>query len=96
MAHVEEFSNRPAFKHVDKERVLTFLREKGTHNVLDIGCGVGNTVASLAELGFEAFGVTINPDEIVASEIPERLSRRYWGRSFVHRATLRPENMTCH
>jgi len=73
MGHVEKFSNRPAFKHVDKERVLTFLRDTGTRNVLDVGCGVGNAVASLAESGFDAFGVTIDPDEIAASEVPERL-----------------------
>ena len=69
----EKFSDRPAFKHVDERRVLDVFRKADVKTVLDVGCGVGNTVARLVEWGFDAFGVTINDDEIAASSVAARL-----------------------
>jgi len=69
----EKLSNRRAFKRVDEKRVLRAFADRGVRSVLDVGCGVGNTVARLRELGFDAWGVTINPDEIAASKVADRL-----------------------
>lgn len=74
LAKKEKFSDRPAFKCVNQVRVLGVLRRLGVETVLDVGCGVGNTVARLVELGFDAYGVTVNPDEIEASTVRDRLT----------------------
>jgi SAM-dependent methyltransferase len=71
--HVEKLSNRRAFKRVDQRRVVEALHRSGATSVLDVGCGIGNTVARLLELGFEARGLTVNPDEAAASPVADLL-----------------------
>jgi 2-polyprenyl-3-methyl-5-hydroxy-6-metoxy-1,4-benzoquinol methylase len=60
----ERTSSRRPFKRVDEKRVLAMLRLAGARWVLDIGCGVGNLVRHLESLGFEATGISVNPQEI--------------------------------
>ncbi len=71
--HIEKLSHRRAFKRVNKKHVLDVLRRHEAKTVLDVGCGVGNTLKALVELGFDAYGVTVNPDEIKASTVPDRI-----------------------
>ena len=72
-AHVEKLSRRRAFKRMNEKRIIGGFQDAGARSVLDVGCGVGNTVVRLIECGFDAYGLTINPAEIDASAVPERL-----------------------
>jgi 2-polyprenyl-3-methyl-5-hydroxy-6-metoxy-1,4-benzoquinol methylase len=55
-----------------RRRVLAMLDECARHfgiscldlRVLDWGCGCGTTVAKLVEMGFDAYGVDIDPEPI--------------------------------
>lgn len=73
MPHNEKLSNRRPFKRVEEARVIRMLRENGAKTVADIGCGIGNTVQRLVEHGFDAIGLTVNPDEIATSGVGDRL-----------------------
>lgn len=59
----EKTVSRRPFKRVDRRRVLAALRAAGARTILDVGCGDGGLVRHLESLGFEAHGVTINPEE---------------------------------
>ena len=73
MPHEKKLSPRRAFKRVDEARVVCTLRQAGVKTVADVGCGIGNTVARLVEHGFDAIGLTVNPNEIAASRVAGRL-----------------------
>ena len=60
----EKTSSRSPFKRIDRKAVLTTLQQEGVKRVLDVGCGVGRVVDYLNAMGFEAKGVTINPEEV--------------------------------
>lgn len=63
----EKSSSRPPFKHVDEKSILEAFRQAGVKRILDVGCGRGNLVRYLEELGFDAYGMTINPAEVEAA-----------------------------
>lgn len=65
---VGRVSARRAFKRVNRKKVLGYLRKENVRTVLDVGCGVGNLVEELAREGFDAYGITINQEEIRRSE----------------------------
>lgn len=61
---VEKVSMRRPFKRVNRQKVLHYLRRENAKRVLDVGCGVGNLVEELTREGYDAYGITINPQEI--------------------------------
>lgn len=63
-AKPEKTSSRRPFKDVDEEQIVSFLRKEGAVRILDVGCGRGNLVRHLETLGFDVFGITINPVEV--------------------------------
>ena len=67
-------SDRRAFKHVDQRLVLKMFAKADVRTVLDVGCGIGNTVAHLVDMGLDAYGVTVSEEEIGASKVAGRLS----------------------
>lgn len=59
----DEFSNRPADSSLGGfNEIMAGLI--GTKKVLDIGCGIGNTVAYLNNNGFDAIGITYQKEEV--------------------------------
>lgn len=46
---------------VAREYLEPILRRTGSRTVLDVGCGVGTSVATLVEDGFDAYGVDLAP-----------------------------------
>lgn len=66
----EKLSNRRPFKRINEKRVFAYFRQMGVKKVLDVGCGVGNLVRYLESLGFEAYGVTVNPKEVNLAQHP--------------------------
>jgi len=60
---IEKASNRPPFKYVNEKVVLSTLARHHVYSILDVGCGQGNLVRYLRTKGFDAYGITINPQE---------------------------------
>lgn len=66
----EKTSQLRAFRNVPERWVVELLRREGAHRILDVGCGVGETLRRLESLGFHVHGVTINPEEIRLASHP--------------------------
>jgi SAM-dependent methyltransferase len=46
-------------KRVDDEYIKPFIHQEHFERVLDVGCGVGRTISSLLEEGYEAYGIDL-------------------------------------
>ena len=58
----DEYSNREATTLVGWQELFPMLQ--GYNKILDIGCGIGNVVAHLNSIGFDATGITYQPQEV--------------------------------
>jgi SAM-dependent methyltransferase len=67
----EVTSDLRAFRHVDEDRAVGWLKKNGVGRILDVGCGCGRTLKRLEEHGFEMAGITINPEEVERADHPE-------------------------
>src|SRR5271165_3658121 len=57
----EDYASEQSDYHEAKARsyVLPVLREKPAVTVLDVGCGIGGMVQTIAQAGYQAFGVDL-------------------------------------
>lgn len=67
---LEATSHRSPFKRINEKHVMEALRRDGSKWILDVGCGSGNLVRYLESKNFEAFGITINPEEVKLANHP--------------------------
>ena len=61
---IEKVSHRRPFKKVSRKKVLSYLRKENVRTILEVGCGTGNLVKELVREGFDAYGISINQQEI--------------------------------
>jgi len=63
---------RKAFKHQNRGRrldaIMELIKSCNPKSVLDVGCGVGNLVKRMRDIGIAAYGTDFSPD-----------LRSYWG-----------------
>lgn len=62
--HEEKTSARKPFRRISREELVGVLNAEKAQRILDVGCGVGNLIKVLGDEGFEAHGLTINPEEV--------------------------------
>jgi SAM-dependent methyltransferase len=66
----EKTSQLRAFRNVSEAWVVKLLRRERAQRILDVGCGAGETLRRLENLGFRVDGVTINPEEVRLARHP--------------------------
>lgn len=54
-----ELQGDSSAERLDEEYVLPYLKQEAAVRVLDVGCGVGRTVARLVAAGYEAYGIDL-------------------------------------
>src|SRR5450755_2404755 len=56
------------------QRILRWLSERNVHRVLEVGSGIGNTAARMADLGWDV--TAIEPDQILFKKLQGRFGAR--------------------
>ena len=69
----DDYSNRPNILFQDEYLPWLLMDTDNikVDSVIDLGCGTGNLVCSLVNMGFDAIGITYNPEEVQCAELRE-------------------------